>query len=227
MNLNDPDIKVTKLNNPQYKMPFFGDWLDFLVDRGHAFKDGNGKTTVLPDVSNAFIDGLDIKVPCLACGKHCDMLTGTNIITIGCLVSSVKKTIVNPWEIEVEYVVRPMMKTGLACQGCFWLYMDAVKATVKLNDQRLELATKLAAGTTLLTKAMHATGSSQGAIEALKVPCLKHRMPYCAACNKPLPKATPVKLPAMLTAWLDVSEAVKGIAKANRQAFKDSQKEVA
>ena len=157
-----PDGTIIIQHNPIEGMPNYGDWLKFVLSRGHAeqhrlssteasrVSDGKGfddsgrpRLVIHPCEANAsLIDGV-VKFTCIACGLAWNKLS-MDTIRIGGFIQIPTEERRNPKLIVRGFTTRPTSKTGLGCPTCQCMYQaEVAKANVE-NAAREHRATLIA-----------------------------------------------------------------------------------
>ena len=226
MKVIEKDGVTIKQLSPLKGVPFYGDWLTFLLVRGAAFETmvRNVLTKVWEEKivpydclqqSKAILNEVtgSVSAICLNCGQLFPMparMTGKRLtddrlfnlsrIRVGGWVQTTEDEVISRKEILRRWKQSPVTRAGLGCPVCVEDYKEIVRLNEALNAQKSSIATTLAASAIAISniEGVDLTGFSMEK-------CL-HGLPMgCSICSKTYRPSKTLKLPTAYTAFLDVT----------------------
>ena len=191
------DIIIEK--RPIKGIPLYGDWLRLLLVRKAARECHNSHCGSKHHTGGHIVpfnrdDEQTVeqdRMICLGCGMPAVFMELSKI-KIGAVIQFPDLKQIEPHLIEKGWKVQPVSKSGMGCRECAGKMMRAESETGHLNYIRSIAATAKARDKVLVKQTLS------------NARCDKHRLPYCAVCNKFPPSMVPTRLPSQLIAFIDV-----------------------
>lgn len=145
------DGTLRSVHRPHAGIPFYGDWLDFLVKVGAAHTTmevdkRTGSPTRGQHVERAtplnryqeqrsiIDDDGSVKILCIGCGEPASMLDMSRIRVGGFVQMPIEEQI-DPKEVHVKWRTQPIARMGLGCKLCQHNYTREVEAANIENKQ--------------------------------------------------------------------------------------------
>ena len=195
---------ITEHEQPLWmkRLPSYGTWTRFLLDRGYARKDGtfpgdDGEPVdILRPLDHAVASVNErghTVIPCICCGADIDqddpfVKRHTGLVTVGGIIKVKKTDVTGPLTRTISWATRPVSKRGMGCKDCQGRMLKAIQDTEAVNAARLKQASLL---------------SQIAVLEAT----IAYRQ---GADNKTIGKAYSKKLPQPLTPMIEVFEEAQG-----------------
>ena len=223
---------------PLRGVPFYSHWLQFLLDHGAAHRqrvecacgsdpdcircDGEGwRYSIVPftaDQEQASVlhqDGT-IGIVCICCGQQARRME-MNRIRIGGYVQFRDESPLADKIVESKWRRKPISKMGLGCKTCQILYAAVEQRAEQENKIRRRQADLDAQFTVVNQQIANVKASMQQAPIVAFGKC-KHGIDerFCAICMKFKPASQrlatseTVKLPNLVTPWIDIFESMEG-----------------